>query len=336
MATRITAIGFLIALFLTGCTNAAMPLRSGGDVHTGSASATKVAELRFFQEDTTVLKMAMRGNQLHMTGMPHGYAAVDIATDPELSDASGNYKLFVAAENLDLFSPDPPFGGWIVNYFADGALGFSGRFAFMSGQAGMSVIDLNNIRSPQEVGRRPGLNSDGDQPQDLAYVYKAIVAHPTKPILYGFAAQDYIYKVNISSPNNPTASVLRPISASGGTVCCVTGATVFNGLIYVAMRGGMKVMRINADDSLSDVGESTTMQATNISSTASYLYVHHESLSGVSSSRSSGLYIFDKAGRQVKYLPIRPKSFAVHPNNTHIYANENNAMMSIYRINSGG
>lgn len=287
---------------------------------------TEVADVVFQGVDTSVVQMAVKGNSLFLTGYPFLFSRWDIGSEPE------NPRLLAAASrDITLFSPDPPFGGWTVNFFGMGGLSVLGSFAFSSGGAGLSVINVGNTANPVEVQRYPRLTAQGEQIQDLAFVYKAIVPHPNgSGILYGFSETDKVYTLGVQG-NGAVNIVSTAAYSPSGPVCCVEGATAFAGKIFVAMRSFLWRLEPSGNG-LRSLGTVADFNPVNVVSTQRYLYIQHRPTSTSGSSKQAGIYIYDLSGNYVNYLPLEPLVFAVHPNDTHIYANLDDLSVKIYRI----
>lgn len=308
---------------LPGCTDRRAPKITPREVQYAPQQILQnVAEVQFQESDTITLNMVTSGGSIYLTGRPFGFAKWDVSADPE-----NPHLTFSASDRIDQFSPDPPFGGWVVDYFASGAIGLFQNFAFTSGTAGLSVIDMRNSNFPVEVERYPR----GDNAQDIAYVYKAIVRHPTRPLLYGFSEQDYLYTLDVSAA--PQARLLtKGAYSNAGPVCCVHGATVMNDKVYVAMRSRLRVFSFAADGSLAFVSDSTLLNPVNVVSTSRFLYVQHSPVGSGYNRKPAGIYVFTPAGEQVAYLPVNPLVFAVSPQDSHLYTNEDDVTVQIYRI----
>lgn len=276
--------------------------------------------------DLTAVSMTMRGSMLYVTGYPFGFATWDVGAEPENPRLLG-----YAARDLQNFSPDPPFGGWTVNYFGLGGILSLGNLVYSSGQAGLSVINVSSVVAPQEVERFPRPDSRGEQAQDIAYMYKAMVANPQNAsIVYGFSETDKVYTLGVSG--NRLNIMGANAYSNSGNVCCVMGATSFAGNIFVAMRSYLWRLGVSGSSlqSMGTVGSG--INPVNVVSTSRFLYVQHNPVAGSGSSMSPGIYVFDRNGQSVNYLPITPVNFVVHPNDTHVYANLDDLSVKIYRI----
>lgn len=323
----LSAMTLLFCVTLLSCTDKRMKAvtRRSATNYGDSGPLSEVADVTFKEQETTAVNMAMSGGSLYLTGYPFGFSRWDVGAEPEEPRL-----LAAASDRIDLFSPDPPFGGWTVDNFGIGALFVRGGAAYSSGRAGMSVISVGNASFPTEVERKPRPSSMGDQAQDLAYVYRAIVPHPSNAnILFGLSEMTNYYAVSLSG-GKPVTAAARTYPM-GANVCCVEAATAFNGNIYVAMRSFLAVMKANGTG-LQSVGQISKLQPINVVASANHLYVHHRPIANNYTGASAGIYVFDAAGNQVNFLPIDPLVFAVHPNDTHLYVNMDDLSVKIYRI----
>jgi len=287
-----------------------------------------VADVRFRELSTSILNMVVKGGALYLTGRPFGYSRWDVSADPE------NPILTTAAsDRIDQFSPDPPFGAWVVDYYASGGIGIFGQYVLTSGTAGTSVINQASAANPVEAARFPGLNK-GQPTFDPQFAYTAMVAHPRLPIIYGFSQQEYLYTLNASALPNLQVVSRSPYAPNGGTVCCAESATVFGGRLFVAMRSRLWIYDFGNDGSLQNGLEMTDLQAVNVASTDRFLYVHHRATVNSTRALQTGIYVFDLNGAYVAYLPLNPLVFAVSPADTDIYANDDDTTVNIYRINN--
>lgn len=317
----------LVALALTACTDKRVkaPTRRENTYVPGVSGPQEVADVTFKGQQTSVLSMTVQGNSLFLTGYPFGFSRWDIGAEPENPQLLG-----AASDRIDMFSPDPPFGGWTVNYFGMGGLAVMGSFAYSSGLAGMSVINIGQSAFPVEAERYPRPTAQGDQPQDVAFVYETIVPHPGgQPILYGFSKSDRVYTLAVSGQNAQVVSHM-PYSSSG-SVCCATGAAAFGGRIFVAMRSFLWSLTPSGN-TLQSTATITQLNPVNVVSTTRFMYVHHRPTSGGFSGLQAGIYVYDRAGQNVNFLPMDPLTFAVHPNDTHIYANMDDLSVRIFRV----
>lgn len=325
--SRLVVVGLLLSVLLGACTDRRPKPQTtrSSTVNSNTGPLEEIAAVYYDDQDTTVVSMATSGNSLFLTGYPFIFSRWDIGAEPE------NPKLLASAKkDIFNFSPDPPFGGWTVDYFGIGGLAVRNGFAYSSGKAGTSVINVANSNFLQEVGRYPGLTSKGEQPQDVAFMYKAIVPHPTdSSILFGFSESDKVYTLGTNGRQLALQGAV-PYQA-GSNVCCVEAATSFNGSIYVAMRSYLWRLQANGT-SLQSLGKNNKLQPVNVVSTQRFLYVHHRPVAGSFSGLDAGIYVFDISGRLVQYFPLDPLIFTVHPSDAYLYANVDDLSVKIYRI----
>jgi hypothetical protein len=330
-------LGFFIAFAVLtaqwGCTNRQVMgtanLQMGPINSLTTAALKNVAEVQFQNNPTEVLTIQNRGDgSLYMTGRPFGFSGWDISTNPENPTLN-----FAASDQIDTFAPN---GKWVVDWYASGALGFWGQYAFMSGTAGMSIIDTSNTGHPTEVMRFPAVDPNSDQVSaDAAYQYTAIVANPSLPFIYGFRQQDYVYTISLSG-GLPQLVQKDAYGGQGVNVCCVHSATVFHGTVYVAFGSRLVWFQLGNDGSLQNPGEFDGLQAVNVASTGRYLYVQHEPNYGQPQGQQypRGFYVFDTTGNNVNFIATddSPTQFAVNNSDSHMYANNTNTSITIYRI----
>lgn len=291
---------------------------------TGLVSA---ASVQFGGRATDSLQMMIKGNSLFLTGRPFGFSRWDIGSDPE-----SPVLTFAASDQLATFSP---MGSWVVDWYAGGAMTVYGQTAILSGTVGASVVSLADTNRPKEVQRYPALVANSATiPTDPAYVYSALVAHPTKPLLYGFRQQDYLYTIDVSGGTMRLASRYAYGNA-GETVCCAMGATVFQGKVYVAFRDRLLIYSISEDGTLSNPEESLELNATNVVSSANRLYVQHDPTKSPSSGSTSpaGIYVFDANRNNVAFFAAgSPRKFAVSQDDRYFIANMDGTSVKIFRI----
>lgn len=340
MATEKTLQGLLRGVALTlvlvagsGCTDDRRPEETFVPEVQAAPPVTDVnpaAEVQFQGQETQVLTMQLRGNSLFMTGRPFGFMRWDVG-----ANAESPHLTFAASDQIDSFAP---FGKWVVDWYASGAVGLLGQFAFLSGVVGTSIVNTGETHAPVEVRRYPRENENSlsdEVIQDEAFVYRAIATHPTLPIIWGFREQDFVYTIQVGS--GPSMNLIRKDSygASGETVCCVKSATVWRNKVFVAFTQKLVYFDIGSNGALSNPREIRTLQAQNVASTGRYLYVHHEPTfaqpDGVN--YPGGIYVFDPSGQNVALLNVdSPFTFAVTSNDSHVLANEDDVQVKIYRI----
>lgn len=283
------------------------------------------ADVKFGGKATDALQMTIKGNSLFLTGRPFGFSRWEVGASPETPNLT-----FAASDQIDQFSP---MGKWVVDWYSSGALAIVGQIAFLSGTVGTSVINMTETSKPREVQRYPALDPNSDQvPSDEAFVYTAMVPHPTKPLLYGFRRQDFVYTVDLSQ-GKMNLQARDAYGAPGESVCCVLGATAFRNRVYVAFRDRLIFFDIQADGRLSNPKESLELAAVNVQATANYLYVQHEPTGAGTSPHPSGIYVFDTNGENVAFFKAgNPRRFAVSSDDSHFYANVDGQSVKIFRI----
>ena len=332
-------LGFLTALFgMTlqgGCTDKRTPpapapqgLRQVSGTGSISSSLISAATVKFQNTNTETLAMVQKTGSLYLTGRPFGFSRWDISADAEKPTLT-----FAAVDQIDTFAP---VGKWVVDWYASGALGLLGTYAFLSGTAGMSVIDISSTNSPREALRKPPANPNEAQvPRDEAFVYRAIVANPSLPVLYGFREQDYVYTMQVTGDDVQLAS-RDAYGSPGVNVCCVHSATIFSGMLFVAFGSKLVWFTLRQDGRLGQGGQFDLLQATNVASTDRFLYVQHSPTYGQQQGINNprGFYVFDENGENVDYIASNssPKQFTVHPGDSHLYMNNDDTSIQIYRI----
>lgn len=319
---------FLFVTALLGCTDRRIPFTKVPVKINSSLppqSLIEVADVKYDQKDTTVWTMVNKGDSIFLTGAPFGFARWEIGPNPENPQLT-----FAVATQIDLLKPR-----WIAPLYASGALAVLGSYAFMSGTAGASVMDMRNTGSAKEALRYPPYDENATQNSaDDAFIWSAASFHPSRSVLYAFRQQDYVVTYTFDSSGLHLRSK-DFYGGAGSTVCCVNASTVFNSSVYVAFRSRLVFFDFGGDLSLTNGREYEGLQANYVTSTARYLYVSHEPTTAASSSSvvyPAGIYVFDKQGNNVAYLPAHPKMFVVNDADTHVYANEDDMSVKIYRI----
>lgn len=281
----------------------------------------EVADVKWEGNDMTAWTMAAKGNSIYLTGTPFGFARWEVGPNPEVPQL-----VFTVSNQIDrLFEP------WVANWLANGALGISSGFAFMSGETGVSVMSLAETHRPKEVRRYPPYNPNSQEVvADDAYIWSAMVFSPDQSKLFAFRQADFALMFD----KRGSALTLREkysYAEIGETSCCVNAATVFQNTLFVAWRSKFTFYNFGQDGSLSNAREYTGLEATYVTSTSRYLYVLHEP---TRSEYPGGIYVFDNKGANVAYLqtPFAPKVFAVNASDSHLYANIDDASVKIYRI----
>lgn len=322
---------FLLAGLLLSCTERRQnpPVEPVIIQHKQAEVLEAVADVQFDGGDTQVLQMFVKSNSLYLTGFPFGFSRWDIGADAEAPQLT-----FAASDQLDTFSPYPPLGKWIVDWYASGALTTVGPYALMSGTNGTSIVDMSQTGSPVETYRYPMPPEDSeDILRDEAFVYKAMAVHPTLPYVYGFREQDYVYTLKMSGSR---LKLLKKDSygPQGSGMCCVRGAAVLGDRLYVAFRSRLWVFPLSSGGGLSAPQEIGKFQAYNVASTGNFVYVQHEPTGAPApgASQPAGIYVFDAAGNQVNYFNLRPNKFTVASDDRHLFANLDNRKIRIFRI----
>jgi hypothetical protein len=272
-------------------------------------------------------QMAVSGSSLFLAGRVFGFSRWEIGATPE-----SPIKTFAASDQIDQFSPT---GKWVVDWYAAGALAIWGQSAFLSGSVGSSAVSMAETARPKEVARYPKLDPNSDVvPSDEAFVYSALVPHPTLPVVYGFRKQDFLYTINVSGGTMKLSS-RDAYGGPGEVVCCAMGASIFQNKMYVAFRDRLLIYDINGAGTLGNGQEVPQLQATNVVSTPRYLYVQHQPVSNVAgaSPYPAGIYVFDSQGRNVAFFAGgNPRRFAVSSTDSHFYANLDGVSVRIFRI----
>lgn len=318
-------LGLFLLIILPACTDRRPKLFSNQISKPPESAVSLVATVQFDQKPTSALQMVVTGSSLFLTGRPFGFARWDVGSDPESPRLT-----FAASDNIETFSPYPKFGFWTPDSFAQGALDLYGKSALMSGAAGLSVVDISETHTPVEKARFPAEKIDGvSVTRDSAFVYSAIAHHPTLSVIYGFAEQDVVYTLAAGNP----IRILEKAAYADSSVCCAMGASVAGNRVLLAMRQSLWVFDLQPDGRLGASSELDSLQAVNVVTTASHIYVQHEPTVARSSGAGNpaGIYVFDAEGSPVGYLPIQPIRFAVYQDE-YIYANLSNTEISIFKI----
>lgn len=333
MQLKTLLLGISIVLLTGGCTDSreidplTRALQSGGLVGRSNASVlTPKVSVQFDGKATLTQKMLIHGSQLILSGVPFGFSNWDIGSNP-LSPR----LQFAYATNINAFSPIP---SWLPDYYASGAMAAMGRYVVTSGAAGTSLIDIGVADSSIEVRRYPTRAlSDTQVPRDEDYIYRAIIAHPSEPYFFGFREQDFVTSLKLDG-NGLTLNKKTAYARNGdkGT-CCVLGGATFKGAAYIGFRSSVRKYIFEADGVIKEGGVFNEFNGTNIVATNDLLYLQHQAVPG--NSIPSGIYVFDGSGNRVLYLPLLPVSFAVSPDNRYLYANMDNASVTVFQINWG-
>jgi hypothetical protein len=241
--------------------------------------------------------------------------------------------LFAASDNLNAFSPIPPFGYWGVDNLASGAVLSLGQFSAMSGTLGASLVSrVAGNSAATEIWRQPMPSSTGVGVKDLGFVYNAMAKDPVSQTVYGATPDSYVYAINATT----TALTLRNrynYSASGSTVCCSKGAAVFGNRLFIGMGTKLLIYTIASGGNLSAVQEFTGLQATKVVATNNYLYVLHQPSNAFPAGQTyqPGIYMIDRSGRMAGYMQITPRVFAVYQDQ-YLYANIDGNAVNIYQF----
>jgi hypothetical protein len=324
--TRTSLLLILFVALFSGCTEkkSEKKLASLRPRRMPAQVLAPVSEVMFDGQEMVALQMTQKAGALYLTGRPFGFSRWDITANPEAP-----HMTFAASDNILGFVPN---GKWIVDYFAGGALGILGPYAYMSGAVGMSAVDIGQTETPVERGRYPAQDPNSDditKDAEGAYAYRAIAANPTVPVFYGFREQDYVYTL---SANGPKVQIVNKEAYGQTNVCCVNGATVFKNKLFVAFTSSIWMFEMESNGRLSEPTIIDKLQAYDVQASDNYLYVHHQPTYASSSAALNppGVYVFDETGEQKAFLPISPQRFAVSPSDSHLYANEENTSIRIY------
>lgn len=319
----------LLGMLLVACTDKRQPERKFNvNMRAIPQVLEPVSDVRLDEQDISVFQMAQKAGTIYLTGAsanaPFGFMKWDI-----MSDAEAPHPTFIAAKNINQFQP---MGRWRPDWYASGAIGIIGPYAITSGMAGASFIDMSQTAQPVETRRYPPIDPNSEQtPKDENYIYKAIAMHPSQPIMYGLKEQDYMVVSKVTSSG---ISIIGRVNYGSGPVCCVTGATVFNNKLFVAMRGMLRMYELGSNGSLSAPTDLNMLQAVDVVSSGNLLYVQHEPTFAQSagSSNAAGIYVFDANGNSQAFFAASPKRFTVAADDMHLYANMDDTSVRIFRI----
>jgi hypothetical protein len=324
------AIGFTGIVFIGACTDRPQVNELNGiGSQLGNGALTKIAEIQYQGNDMQTSTMYQANGNLYLVGTPYVYMGMNISSSPE-----NPTFLFAAAAMTDSFDP---LGGFLADNFGSYSQTVFQQYGLLSGMAGVSVINLSNTSSPQEVERVPGIDSGG-QNNAPAYVFKAMVNDPSLPIVYGFNQTSGAYQINMQTTSQQVPAMLEtnffPYSQSGA-VCCVYSAALFQNDIYVGFQNQMWVYPVAQGGGLGTPKVNSQLQATNVQATAHAVYVQHQSTTAsLGGSISPGIYVFEANGQVAGFLPVSPLLFAVDPTDTYLYTVEqDNSHVNIYSIN---
>jgi hypothetical protein len=318
---------------LVGCTDGripkADPVRMSAQTPPPRTNVSAVQEIRFNGKDIEVAQITIKANSLYMTGRPFGLMRADIGANAELPQ-----KTFAVADDIEAAFP---FGKWVFDWYASGALSVMGPFVFTSGVAGTSVFNVGEVNAPVEVRRYPRENENPQQEkpiQDEAYTYRAMVAHPSLPILYGFREQDFVYTLKLGA--GPTLPLVGKNSYGEvcTTKCCVRGATVWQNKVFVAFKGSLVWFDLLPNGGLEAGTEIKNLQAEAIASSPDYLFVYHNpgTANPQGTAYARGVYVFNKNGDAVALLNT-DAPLVMAATNDYIYINSDNTHLTVYKIN---
>ncbi len=342
MATMKKQHSFLflaLLIALSACTDARPPRVFKQDGYLpDTGPLIQVANVQFGGGTTSVYAMASAYGSLFVTGKPFWFARWDITADPE--NPHSTYAAY--PDHLNTFSP--AYGGWVVDQFGASAIGVFGNFALTSGSFGASLLQIGpSAQNAQEVVRLPPPDKSG-QGADPSWEFKSIAAIPNTPYVFGFTEQDGAYKIDASNPQYLSRSYLAPYSRDANNmpipVCCNTGAAVLAGKMFMAMRNRLIVLNISPSSDFTPYPTQNQppvpqimqqMQPVGVFATSRYLYVHHQPTSANTGQRP-GIYVFDQNLNQVTYFPIQPFVFAISQDDSHVYSNEDDKGVKIYRF----
>lgn len=337
MAARLAQRGVLIllaSLAFGGCTDGrvpkAPPVRfEQPQTPPPQTNAVEAAQVQFNGQTTEALNFVIKNGDLVAIGRPFGIMRLNVS-----SNAENPQFLSAGRDSIDTTFP---FGKWVVDWYASGGIGMIGNFVFTSGVVGMSIFNYNDIRHPREVRRYPRENENPESEnviQDTAFVFKAIVPHPTQPIIYGIA-EDFIYVYRIG--NGLSATLLAKYSNSSlplNARCCVQSATLWKNKIFVATRGALVWYDVFANGAL-DVGAVVDfLSAEAVTSTNNNLFVYHNpsNANPAGTAYPRGVYVFGPDGNSKALLNINDVIRMAATDN-HVFVNSDNTMIRIYRIN---
>ncbi len=341
MATKIRQLGFLTtALFLlAGCTSSLPIPDQQQTVFPQAATGTSlvsVASVQFQSQNTNAMQMVQSGGSLYLTGTPFGFAQWDITADPENPTLT-----FAAADQLTSFAP-PPFDSWVVSYWASNALAilptspYGYPFAFTSGSAGMDAVSLHSISNPTIVMQLPVQDPSSITPVGSpSFEYRALAAHPSLPIVYGFGQQDAIYALSLT---NNTVNVIAkyPYSSTGAPVCCVRGAAMLGTRLFVAFSSQLVYFDMQPDGSLKPPGQINTLQAMEVAVSNNLLFVVHQPTPGQPQGliNPAGIYVLNGSLQNLDTIlySVPIYSMAADPLGNHLYLNQDGSSVKIFRI----
>lgn len=320
-------------LLLAACTDGRIPkadaVRMSYVEPPPRTNVSAVQEIRFNGKDIEVSQITIKGNSLFMTGRPFGMMRADIGANAELPQ-----KTFAVSDTIDTTFP---FGKWVFDWYASGALGVLGQFVFTSGVAGTSVFNVAETNAPVEVRRYPRENENPNSEtvvQDEAFTYRAIVAHPSLPVLYGFREQDFVYTLKLSGGPQLQLVGKDAYQDVGNTKCCVRGATLWQNKVFVAFKGSLVWFDLLPSGRLEAGTEIKALQAEAVASSPDYLFVYHNpgNANPAGTNFTRGIYVFNKNGDAVALLNT-DAPLVMAATNDYLYVNSDNTHITVYKIN---
>lgn len=334
MASRIQQLaGLLLTTLVVGCTDGripkADPVRMSTVTPPARTNVSAVQEIRFNGKDIEVSQITLKGNSLYMTGRPFGLMRADVGANAEIPQ-----KTFAVSDTIDTTFP---FGKWVFDWYASGALAVLGQYVFTSGVAGTSLFNVGETHGPVEVRRYPRENEDPNSEsvvQDEAYIYRGMVAHPTLPLLYGFREQDFVYTLKLNTGPQLQLVGKQSYSDAGATKCCVRGATVWQNKVFVAFKGSLVWFDMLPNGTLEAGTEIKALQAEAIASSPDYLFVYHNpgNANPEGTAYTRGIYVFNKKGDAVALLNT-DAPLVMAATNDYVYINSDNTHLTVYKIN---
>lgn len=334
MAPFVRQLGVLLLLAaLSACTDGRIPKTAPVRFTTPTAiprsNAEAVQEIRFNGADIQISQMLVKGNTLFMTGKPFGLLRADIGSNQEIPQ-----KTFAVSDTIDTTFP---FGKWVFDWYASGALAALGQYVFTSGVVGTSLFNVGETNAPVEVRRYPRENEDPNAEnvvQDEAFTYRAMVAHPTMPILYGFREQDFVYTLRVNGGPSLQLAGKDSYADVGNTKCCVRSATVWQNKVFVAFRGSLVWFDLLSNGRLEAGTDLRFLQAEAVASSPNYLFVYHNpgNANPEGAAYARGIYVFNTKGDCVALLNTESPLVMAATDN-YVYINSDNTHLKVYKIN---
>jgi hypothetical protein len=312
---------FVVMTLLGACTRKTSKDATLGNLvlNNDATNLTHISDIQFRGNAMTTLKMSLAGDNLYVSGRPFLLMSI------YMRDPQDPYLINAAANNIDTFSPDPPFGGWVADWYAGTAMNIVKGYLVTSGAYGASVINPTQF---VEVERKPRPAANGSINSDIAFMWRGMaVTAPNR--LLGFSQTDYIYTVDTS--NMPAMNVIakRPYS-SQGNVCCVEGVAQFGNKIFVAMRSLLLIYDIDANGDVTNPVVFNGLKPVGIAATQKYLYIQSYS---ATQSPQNGVYVFDQTGKGVGFVGVPDgAAFAPTPTDEYILIGQSDRI-SVNKIN---